>query len=1636
MNQELRHKTTDKVRRILEFLKQFQTLKKPPIRNIDEYSWKLFFSRLPRHPAITVGQLTAVGSENEVGTVEGLILRVRRPRQTLCPSPPDELVDWILSGWSKIENEAEFVATRNITVEGDGEEKTQTIRFEDDPKRLLIRDEWLTRRQAWVVAETPARQVENVYQRLYTLHGELERESENVQLMLGDGLIRAADVVGRINHPVLLQRLELQFDPSEPEFRLVETDDPPELAMAVVSGIQSKDGQLLANVRQLAQCQSELGENRRIHPLGDDETKGFLARLVNGVFAKGHLCESDHDRNSTQADVTLQRDPLVFLSPRVGSFSTAIEAAIARLTSVPDFQIPNVLSNLVGEAQEPSNQTAFTGSTTPNRSTATLANATLERELLLTRPANPEQEQVIRQLDESGMVLVQGPPGTGKTHTIANLVGHALAQGKTVLITSHSAKALRVVREKIVEELRPLCVSVLDADAASRRELKEAITAIGERLGTTTQEKLDDDVANLRAVRSDIARKLKVAQDALSHAVRDEYVDVIVGGEGTNPAEAARHLREWNAEHSWLPGPVEMGTSLPLPPQDVTELYASNAILTPLDEEELAHRLPDLDRLPSPEAFADAIAHAKALRQSGVECDSAYWNGTSAKRTDLEQLRVSLAAECARLRSEPAWFRECVESGFYGENSFGNWVSLIRLIEQTCEVASQAYSAALDQQVHELPTGWDMDELQRISKEIEEHLRNRGGIGAFKKMLKPDWARLADRKIDGRHLKSADDFGAVALLATTELKRRELTKRWQIQLKGLDAELPPEAINRPEEFLRQFIPRIKDALNWFEQAAAQFENSFGDLEICWQEVVNRQQQLAGSHPTLMRWLNAAEALAPVLLRRIQLLDLKHIQRLHAELLGYLRSFGGDGHAAPTTLRLIAAVNDGDCGTYATSVLRLRALHSLFKQYCRRKVILEKLQIAAPGWADAVARRVSPHDCEVSPGDAQRAWRFRQWTQELDRRASTDIDLLQREVNAFSDRLQEMTAQYVVASTWAEQRRTRYGSKLRQSLNGYANTVSKPGFEGGVRSSALKAQAREQLKSARAAVPVWIMPLSRVVESFDFSSTLFDLVVIDEASQCDVVGILPLMLSNSVFVVGDKEQVSPLAIGEKGREIQSLINQFLYDIPNKENYDGRASIYDLAKESFETPTCLVEHFRCVPEIIQFSNDLCYEGKIKPLRESHDVVTRPFLVAHRVLNGVADNKVNNVEATEIASLVVAATEQPEYDGMTMGVISLVGIEQAVLIDMLLRRQLPETEYANRRLLCGNAAEFQGDERHVMFLSVVDSSDGTPLPKRQTDLFKQRFNVAASRAQNQLWVVHSLNPDTELQAGDLRSRLIQHAQDPTALTNQLSQANKLAQSEFEKQVIRRLTQKNFRIASQWQVGAFSIDIVVFGNNEKKVAIECDGDRYHTIANLEDDNRRQLMLERLGWRFIRIRSSRFFRDPDAAMAVVFERLEQLEIEAIGPETPDDTKQQASSELKDRVIRRAEELRHEWKEQEALESPRPIQRPVRRRKFSTNIETPKSTEPTKSAAKAPQKSLFDLETDAMPTPSPPSPLPSPLPTSAAAAKSVSTAASTDSNREPCPKCKAGQLTLKQIKLYNGVRKFRQCSKCNYSKDG
>lgn len=194
-----------------------------------------------------------------------------------------------------------------------------------------------------------------------------------------------------------------------------------------------------------------------------------------------------------------------------------------------------------------------------------------------------------------------------------------------------------------------------------------------------------------------------------------------------------------------------------------------------------------------------------------------------------------------------------------------------------------------------------------------------------------------------------------------------------------------------------------------------------------------------------------------------------------------------------------------------------------------------------------------------------------------------------------------------------------------------------------------------------------------------------------------------------------------------------------------------------------------------------------------------------------------------------------------------------------------------------------------------------------------------MAASRARDQMWVVYSLNPGTDLKSDDLRLRLIKHALNPAAMDLQLAAAAAQTESEFEKQVITRLMEAGYQVVPQWQVGAYRIDMVVLDGN-RRVAVECDGDRWHTAENLQEDITRQAILERMGWRFIRIRGSQYFREPEATMAQVMARLGELGVRPVGCDLlAGASAQEDGEELLQRIFRRADEIRQQWLAEDVL---------------------------------------------------------------------------------------------------------------------
>ncbi len=123
-------------------------------------------------------------------------------------------------------------------------------------------------------------------------------------------------------------------------------------------------------------------------------------------------------------------------------------------------------------------------------------------------------------------------------------------------------------------------------------------------------------------------------------------------------------------------------------------------------------------------------------------------------------------------------------------------------------------------------------------------------------------------------------------------------------------------------------------------------------------------------------------------------------------------------------------------------------------------------------------------------------------------------------------------------------------------------------------------------------------------------------------------------------------------------------------------------------------------------------------------------------------------NPREAEAIVSLIKAMTQHPAYEGKTIGVISMVKEEQALLIQSLLHKRIDSVELERRRILAGISAEFQGDERDIMLLSLVDSSpeDATLRTVRRARTSWSRNVTTLPRVAREIscgWCIRSCGP-----------------------------------------------------------------------------------------------------------------------------------------------------------------------------------------------------------------------------------------------------------------------------------------------------
>lgn len=391
----------------------------------------------------------------------------------------------------------------------------------------------------------------------------------------------------------------------------------------------------------------------------------------------------------------------------------------------------------------------------------------------------------------------------------------------------------------------------------------------------------------------------------------------------------------------------------------------------------------------------------------------------------------------------------------------------------------------------------------------------------------------------------------------------------------------------------------------------------------------------------------------------------------------------------------------------------------------------------------------------------------------------------------------------------------------------------------------------------------------------FEPGFFDLLVIDEASQCDIASALPLLYrAKRAVIIGDPKQLKHISSLPVRQDRQLLAKHGLVEGSGSWAYSVN-SLFDLSSGlcRSEDIVCLRDHHRSHADIIGFSNQQFYEGRLRiatrydrlrPVQKDQAAV-RWLDVRGKVMRPSSGGAVNEEEARMVVHEIERLVLQQGYKG-SIGVVSPFRAQANRIRDLVFQNNGLSERLSALEFLADTVHRFQGDERDIMIFSPVVSAgfpDGASIFLRNNP---NLFNVAITRARAALLVVGdrqaAANSGVEYLArfaeyvGDLGMRPEQTLNPPASCGAEYPVvARPELVSDWEKTLYRALYAAGLRPIPQYDVEQYILDFALFVNG-RRIDIEVDGERYHRNWDGElcrrDQIRNQRLIE-LGWDIMR---------------------------------------------------------------------------------------------------------------------------------------------------------------------------------------
>lgn len=1403
------------------------------------------------------------------------VVTIQRPDDPVRPEAPDNLDGWIEFSKNDKDNLPQKINKR-LFVDEDGEE--QEIYFADDKERIESYQKYIDKLEKWLEDIDPILKIRKIYNQLFQERKALDYQ-DNLEFVIGYGLLQWQNDKATLNYPVITHKMSINYDGKSNKVKITYPDD----ANWMVQDEQLSEFISLRERENIKKTFTELLSS-------DADKDGFMDLLyaLKGLDSNAEIEKIDNlDSSKYSKNLKIFDGWLLF---------TRKKTIVEKIRDIKEFKNEidrnsNIENPILRQILTPPEDTKIDHS---QIDTHTEWDTILDKNVLFPKKINQEQVRILDYLQQSQGVVVQGPPGTGKSHTIANLVSHFLASGKRVLVTSEKEQALKVLSDMLPDAVEKLSMTVLTNDDDRIKRLEKVIDNITNIVSNSSEAQLLENKSNLEKSFEYEKQKLesiKSDMKKLSNADKAVYIDLFETE--LYPADAQRYIKNEKHKYDWLNDfpnyeieekITEFEEIIKLQPSSIPSNESLEEALKIRKEIEFSlkdlsnYKLPDIKKIITKDEFKK-IAENKYEIAKKEEDINKYYDGLEFKN-NLQDLKESFefAKEVYDVYSDikNTWAIQFIRNNKKEMNNIES--SLKEINELNKKIQELVQNLNFTDNI-ELNSKYDYELYQKFINDAIERVENEKSpwntLSLFGLLDKGQKEAAKSVRLNQELPKNTAEWKKVKAFIDSKIIQKDLIVKWDnFTANFVDTDLPKIKLEDKAKKVNLIIEKIIKAFNYNKRLKKELKMKLNKV-------------IYGSAKSILE--NIEEELVnilEVLELRIDNLKLNHADDNYTQQKEYLLAFNYD-QVHPLALELLKILKKDfaefidhidDWGKYYN---QLAKLNSDKKKLQKMQDYLEVLGTEASSWyedwlnADLGSNKLKPDNWKD-------AWKFNILKSYLNDIADKNKKMTKLESNLKENQesIRELKEDIVEVTTKISLINN-ITQKNIGALKSWKSMVKKIGKGYGKYASKYAEKARKYMKEARDSVPAWIMPVYKVSETTVKKMSIFDVVIIDEASQSNVTSLLALLRAKKAIIVGDEKQITPSAVGRDKQKVMDSINKYLHDIPFSDNFDLETSIFELAEIFFGTKKLMLkEHFRCLPEIISFNNDLFYQNKIVPLRNpAQREKLEPVLENIYLKEGYRENKVNKVEAVAICEKIAKLIEKDKYKGKTFGVISLTGREQAKLIYNLIDNYISTKDQERIRFHAGDAYDFQGDERDVIILSMVVGGENDNYRALSSKTYEQRINVATSRAKDKLILFHSVQLGTDLNnASDLRYKLLNYIKNGINNEEVNENKKKKCDSKFEEDVYDWLVERGYEVTPQVEVGSYRIDLVVEGENNR-LAVECDGDRWHPPEKWWDDKLRQHQLERVGWIFWRVSGSAFYADSDQAMSSIIKQLNSMNI-------------------------------------------------------------------------------------------------------------------------------------------------------------